>query len=188
MAIRVAPKVKRNAVLFLVLAGGVMWVPVARLLLDPLRWTRSVKRNRERPGFRGVLPPGVLSGLMKVLLQILKGAVGLSTAALPLAERYWFSVLPVSGRLRETLLPVAVLAAAGAAAAGLATARQTSEGLTIGWFSLVAFLATAIGFYVALDFYPRAASGLYIVFFVSFTLSVSSFLFSRGSSRLDLRR
>jgi hypothetical protein len=109
--------------------------------------------------------------------------ISLATAALPYVEKTWFTVLPVAGRVRSSVMPVAILACVAAVFAGVATARQTSEGLTTGWFALVVFLATAIGLYAGLEFAPRAASGLYIVFFASFSLSITSFLTSRGSRR-----
>ena len=108
--------------------------------------------------------------------------VSLATAALPFVEKLYFTVLPVTARIRGSLMPVAILASVVAVFAGVATARQTGEGLTIGWVSLVLFLATTIALYSALDFAPRAASGLYIVFFASFSLAVTSFLSSHGSS------
>ena len=120
---------------------------------------------------------------MSILLEALRALISLSSAALPLVERYWLPVLPVARSTRESLLPVAILAAVAAAVAGTVTARQTNEGLSIGWFSLVVFLVTAVGFYTALDFMPRAASALYVVFFASFTLSVASFLSARDTRR-----
>lgn len=108
--------------------------------------------------------------------------VSLATAALPFVEKLYFTVLPVTARIRGSLMPVAILASVVAVFAGVATARQTGEGLTIGWVSLVLFLATTIALYSALDVAPRAASGLYIVFFASFSLAVTSFLSSHGSS------
>lgn len=116
-------------------------------------------------------------------MQVLKILLSVASAALPLVEQHWFAVLPVTDRLRGDVMPVAVLAAVAAAVAGTVTARQTTEGLSVGWVSLLVFLATAIGFYGALDYVPRAASGLYVVFFASFTLSVSSFLSSRTPRR-----
>jgi hypothetical protein len=95
-------------------------------------------------------------------------------------EKYWMNVLPVSARIRDAALPVAILTSLAAVAAGVATARQTGEGLTVGWMSLVLFVVTTILLYGFMDLVPRAASGLYVLFFASFTLSVSSFLSSRG--------
>ena len=118
---------------------------------------------------------------LAALAQLIRILLSLATAVLPVAEKYWLTVLPVTGRTRDTLLPVAVLAAVAAAVAGTVTARQTNEGLAMGWFALVVFLASAIGFYTALDMMPRAASALYIVFFASFTLSVASFLSARDN-------
>lgn len=120
---------------------------------------------------------------MAALWQLIRVVISLATAALPLVERHWLAVLPVTVRTRETLLPVAVLASVAAAVAGTVTARQTAEGLSIGWFALLAFLLSAVAFYTALDVMPRAASALYVVFFASFTLSVASFLSAR-----DIRR
>lgn len=116
------------------------------------------------------------------MLQLVKVLLSLSTAALPYVERRWLPVLPVTGRLRDTVLPVAMLAAVAAVAAGVATARHTTEGLAVGWFALIVFLGSAMAMYGALDLLPRSASGLYVIFFASFTLSVSSFLFA-GSRR-----
>ena len=114
------------------------------------------------------------------MLQLGKVLLSLTTVALPYVEMRWLPVLPVMGRLRDTVLPVAILAAIAAVAAGVATARHTTEGLSVGWFALIVFLGSAIAMYGALDLMPRAASGLYVVFFASFTLSVSSFLSSHG--------
>ena len=121
------------------------------------------------------------------MLQAGKVLLSLATAALPWIEARWLPVLPVSGRLRETVLPVAILAAVAAVAAGVATARHTAEGLSVGWFALIVFVASAIGMYGALDLMPRAASGLYVVFFAAFTLSVSSFLSSQPRRSIDRR-
>jgi hypothetical protein len=116
---------------------------------------------------------------MGAILQTAKVLLCLATAALPLVEKHWLRVLPVSARVRDVVLPAAILAAVAAAAAGVATARQTTESLGVGWASLVVFLATTMALYGALDLMPRAASGLYVLFFASFTLSVSSFLSGR---------
>ena len=121
------------------------------------------------------------------MLQFVKILLSLATAALPWVEAEWLPVLPVAARLRDTVLPVAILAAIAAVAAGVATARHTTEGLSVGWFALIVFLATAVAMYGALDLMPRAASGLYVVFFASFTLSVSSFLSSHARRSLDRR-
>jgi hypothetical protein len=114
------------------------------------------------------------------MLQLIKVLLSLSTAILPYVEMRWLPVLPVTGRIRETVLPVAVLAAIGAVAAGVATARHTAEGLSVGWFALIVFLGSAVAMYGALDLMPRASAGLYVVFFAAFTLSVSAFLSSHG--------
>ena len=45
-------------------------------------------------------------------------------------------------------------------AAGVATARQTGEGLTVGWMSFLMFLVTTILLYGFMDFVPRVASGM----------------------------
>jgi len=114
------------------------------------------------------------------MMQAAKVLLSLLSAALPLVEKYWMNVLPVSARIRDGVLPVTILASLAAVAAGVATARQTGEGLTVGWMSLLLFVVTTILLYGFMDFAPRATSGLYILFFASFTLSVSSFLSSRG--------
>jgi hypothetical protein len=114
-----------------------------------------------------------------LMLQTLKILLSLASAALPLAEKYWVTVSPVSSRIRDTVLPVAILASIAAVAAGVATARQTTQGLEVGWLSLVVFLATTFVLYGLLDFMPRATSGLYVLFFASFALSMSSFLSAR---------
>jgi hypothetical protein len=113
------------------------------------------------------------------MMQAVNVLVSLLSAALPLVEKYWIDVLPISGRIRDGALPVAVLASLAAVAAGVATARHTGEGVTVGWMSLLLFLVTTIMLYGFMDFVPRAASGLYVLFFATFTLSVSSFLSSR---------
>jgi hypothetical protein len=124
---------------------------------------------------------------MGAIMQFVKILLSLSTAALPYVEDRWFTVLPVSGRVRDTVMPVAILAAIAAAAAGVATARHTTESLSVGWFGLIVFLGSAVAMYGALDLMPRGASGLYVIFFSAFTLSVSSFLFTRARRSPDGR-
>jgi len=114
------------------------------------------------------------------MMQTAKVFLSLLSASLPLVEKYWINVLPVSARVRDGVLPVAILASLAAVAAGVSTARQTDAGLTVGWMSLLVFLVTTILLYGFMDFVPRATSGLYVLFFATFTLSVSSFLSSRG--------
>ena len=120
-------------------------------------------------------------------MQFIKIVLSLATAALPYIEERWLPVLPVTGRIRDTVMPVAVLAAIAAAAAGVATARHTTEALSVGWFAMLVFLGSAVAMYGALDLLPRAASGLYVIFFASFTLAVSSFLFTRSRRQTDTR-
>lgn len=114
-------------------------------------------------------------------MQIVKVLVSLLSAALPLVERYWVSVLPVGASIRNGLLPVAVLTSLAAVIAGVATARrgQAGEGLSVGWISLFIFFVTTIVLYGFVDLIPRATSGLYLLFFAAFALSMSSFLSSR---------
>jgi hypothetical protein len=135
--------------------------------------TTSTDRSEPKPG----------SGRSWSVVGIAKGLLGLASAALPLVEQHYISVLPVSAGLRNGLLPVAILASIAAAAAGTTTAQQTTEGLTVGWISLMVFLFATIALYGVLDLVPRAGGGLYVVFFASFTLSVSSFLSSRSPRR-----
>ena len=118
------------------------------------------------------------------MMQAVNVFLSLLSAALPLVERYWIDVLPVSDRIRDGVLPVAILASLAAVAAGVATARHTGEGVTVGWMSLLLFLVTTIMLYGFMDFVPRATSGLYVLFFATFTLSVSSFLSSRGPEHM----
>ena len=114
-------------------------------------------------------------------MHIVKVFLSLLSAALPVVERYWVSVLPVSANIRNGLLPVAVITSLAAVVAGIATARQglTGEGLTVGWISLGLFFVTTVLLYGFLDLIPRATSGLYLLFFGAFALSMSSFLSSR---------
>jgi len=106
--------------------------------------------------------------------------ISLTTVALPYVEKSWLAVLPVTARIRGSLMPVAVLACVVAVLAGVATARQTAGGLAMGWFALCLFLATTIVLYGVVDFWPHATSGLYVVFFASFSLAIASFLTRRG--------
>ena len=117
------------------------------------------------------------------MIQAANVLLSLLSAGLPLVEKHWMAVLPVGTRVRDTVLPVAILASLAAVAAGVATARQTGEGLTVGWMSLGLFVVITILLYGFIDRMPRATSGLYILFFSSFTLSVSSFLSSRGAQK-----
>jgi len=114
-------------------------------------------------------------------MQIAKIFLSLLSAALPLVERHWVSVLPVGAAVRNGLLPVAVITSLAAVVAGVATARQADagEGLTVGWISLCLFFVTTIVLYGFVDLIPRATSGLYVLFFATFALSMSSFLSSR---------
>lgn len=114
------------------------------------------------------------------MMQMVRVLLGLLSAALPLVEKYGVAVLPVTTRVRDGALPVAVLASLAAVAAGMATARQTGDGLTVGWLSLLMFVVTTVLLYGFTDYMPRAVSGLYVIFFASFTLSVSSFLSTRA--------
>jgi hypothetical protein len=118
-------------------------------------------------------------------MQTVKILVSLLSAALPVVESHWYSVLPVSDGLRQGLLPIAVLTSLAAVVAGIATARQshTGEALTVGWLSLFGFFVTTITLYGFMDFVPRVAGGLYVLFFATFALSMSSFLASRGPHR-----
>ena len=107
--------------------------------------------------------------------------LSLLSAALPIVERHWVSVLPVGTNIRNGLLPVAVLISLAAVVAGVATARQgqAGEGVTVGWISLFLFFVTTVALYGFADLIPRATSGLYLLFFAAFALSMSSFLSSR---------
>jgi hypothetical protein len=53
----------------------------------------------------------------------------------------------------------------------------------VGWLSLFVFFVTTIALYGFMDFVPRVVGGLYVLFFATFALSMSSFLASRGPQR-----
>jgi hypothetical protein len=60
--------------------------------------------------------------------------------------------------------------------AGYATARHSTQGMHVGWTSLVLFLALLVTMFGFMDLLPRADRALYIVSFALFGLSAASFL------------
>ena len=114
------------------------------------------------------------STAVRIFDQIRAG-VSLFATGLPLLERT-FRVLPVSQRVREDALPAAMLATLLCVIAGFATARYSSEGLQVGWTSLVLFLAGVVALFGFIDLFPRGERGLYILCFALFGLSAASFL------------
>jgi hypothetical protein len=169
MAIRVAPKVKRNAVLFLVLAGGVMWFPVARLLLGtPPGFLRNLGFFSEP---RGTL----LAWCLGVLI-----AAGYSTYAvrrIPLVREYWRAV----SALKFLCLLVAVAAAVveeavfrrvlmdGLMRAGWPDAWQVlASGLVFGiahasWAVVTGRLGAGVGAMVATGALGTALAFVYVI-------------------------
>lgn len=118
------------------------------------------------------------------ILEHIKAATSLLATGVPFLERT-YQLLPVSARVRETALPAAVLATLLCVIAGYATARYSSQGLQVGWTSLVLFLAAVVALFGFVDLFPRAERGLYILCFALFGLSAASFLSIR---REDIAR
>jgi len=52
------------------------------------------------------------------MMQAAKVLLSLLSAALPLVEKYWMNVLPVSARIRDGVLPVTILASLAARGSG----------------------------------------------------------------------
>jgi hypothetical protein len=109
------------------------------------------------------------------IVEEIRAAVSLLAAGLPWVERA-YRVLPVSQRAREDALPAAALATILCVIAGYATTRHSTQGLNVGWTSLVLFLAAVVALFGFIDLFPRAERGLYILSFALFGLSAASFL------------
>lgn len=105
----------------------------------------------------------------------LRAAASLPAAGLPWLEQY-FQVLPVTQRIREDVLPAAVLATLLCVIAGYATSRHSVRGLQVGWTSLLLFLAVVVAMFGFMDVIPRGDRALYILCFALFGLSAASFL------------
>ena len=118
------------------------------------------------------------------ILESLKAATSLLATGVPLLERT-YQLLPVSQRVRDTALPAAVLATLLCVVAGYATARYSTQGMQVGWTSLVLFLAAVVALFGFIDLFPRGERGLYILCFALFGLSAASFLSLR---REDIAR
>ena len=111
---------------------------------------------------------------MRVLEQ-LRAATSLLATGLPLLERA-YQLLPVGQRVRDGALPAAMLATLLCVIAGYATTRNSTQGLQVGWTSLVLFLGCVVALFGFVDLFPRAERGLYILCFSLFGLSAASFL------------
>jgi hypothetical protein len=111
---------------------------------------------------------------MKIVDQ-LRAASSLLATALPLLERS-YEVLPVSQRVRDTSLAAAMMATLLCVIAGYATTKYSSQGMQVGWTSLVLFLAVVVALFGFVDLFPRGERGLYILCFALFGLSAASFL------------
>lgn len=109
------------------------------------------------------------------MIETLRAATSLLATGLPWLEGT-YQVLPVTQRVREDALPAAMLATLLCVIAGYATARYSTQGLQVGWTSLVLFLAVVVALFGFMDFLPRADRGLYILCFALFGLSAASFL------------
>lgn len=101
--------------------------------------------------------------------------MSLLALGLPWVERA-YQVLPVSQRVRDDALPAAMLATLLCVIAGYATARYSTQGLQVGWTSLVLFLAAVVALFGFSDLFPRGERGVYILCFALFGLSAASFL------------
>ena len=111
----------------------------------------------------------------------IRAGLSLLATGLPFLERT-YQVLPVSQRVRTEALPAALLASLLCVIAGYATARHSYQGLTVGWTSLVLFLAVLIALLAFMDLIPRGERGLYVLCFALFSLSAASFLSIRYES------
>ena len=111
---------------------------------------------------------------MKIIEQV-SAAMSLLATALPWLERT-YQVLPVTQRIRDDVLPAAMLATLLCVIAGYATARHSTQGMQVGWTSLVLFLAVIVAMFGFMDLLPRADRALYILCFALFGLSAASFL------------
>jgi len=111
---------------------------------------------------------------MKIIEQV-SAAMSLLATALPWLERT-YQVLPVTQRIRDDVLPAAMLATLLCVIAGYATARHSMQGMQVGWISLVLFLAVIVAMFGFMDLLPRADRALYILCFALFGLSAASFL------------
>ena len=140
---------------------------VARALGSKIRYV--VPRNRCT--IFGTRP---LAIQMRILEEI-RAAISLLAAGLPWVERA-YQVLPVSQRAREDALPAGALATILCVIAGYATTRHSTQGLNVGWTSLVLFLAAVVALFGFIDLFPRGERGLYILSFALFGLSAASFL------------
>ena len=120
---------------------------------------------------------------VKIIEQI-RAAVSLLAIGLPWLERT-YQVLPVTQRIRDDVLPAAILATLLCVIAGYATARYSTQGMHVGWTALVLFLAVLVAMFAFMDLLPRADRALYILSFALFGLSVASFLSLR---REDVER
>ena len=106
----------------------------------------------------------------------IRASTSLLAAGLPLLERS-FEVLPVARRVREDVLPAAVVATLLCIVAGYATSRNSLSGLAVGWTALVLFLGVVVALFGFADMIPRGSDrALYILCFALFGLSAASFL------------
>jgi hypothetical protein len=109
------------------------------------------------------------------VMEHARAAASLLAAALPLLERS-YQVLPVTQRIREDVLPAAMLATLLCIIAGYATSRHSLRGLQVGWTSLVLFMAVIVAMFGFMDLIPRGDRALYIDCFAFFGLSAASVL------------
>jgi hypothetical protein len=109
------------------------------------------------------------------IIEHIRAATSLLATGLPWVERA-YQVFPVSQRVRQDALPAAMLATLLCVIAGYATARYSTQGLQVGWTSLVLFLAAVVTLFGFIDLFPRGERGLYILCFALFGLSAASFL------------
>jgi len=84
MTIAISPKVKRNSAVFLVLAGGMMWVPVVSLL------TGSPPGFLRHLGFVSGSPGTVLAWCMGLVVAVLYAAYAVRN--IPLVREHWRAV------------------------------------------------------------------------------------------------
>jgi hypothetical protein len=105
----------------------------------------------------------------------IRASSSLLAAGLPLLERS-FEVLPVARRVREDVLPAAVIATLLCVVAGYATSRNSVSGLAVGWSALVLFLGVVVAMFGFADLIPRWGRALYILSFALFGLSAAAFL------------
>jgi len=107
--------------------------------------------------------------------ELCKAVTSFLTVLVPLLEK-WQAVLPVSPRVRQECLTIAVFVCFLAVVAGYSTGRHTVNGLSVGWSFLLLFLGVLTVQLAGLPHIAWAQRPLYVLIFAFFSLSTSAFL------------